>query len=65
MKSNMFNIKNPNKEICNDLSTVYHGDCSYISSVKWDDFVRDPESYIQKAYDIQKNLGSYNIKKEV
>lgn len=65
MKSNMFNIKNPDKEVCGDYSTVYHGECSYITSVKWDDFVKDPEKYINKAYDIQDNISSYNISKEV
>lgn len=65
MKANMFNIKCPDKEVCSDTSTVYHGECSYITSVKWDDFILDPEQYINKAYNIQDNIMSYNISKEV
>lgn len=65
MKKNMFNIKNPNTNNCDDGSVVYHGDCSYIDSVKWEDFIKDPEKYINKAYDIQENIDLYDIWKEV
>ena len=65
MRKNMFNIKNPDTDNCDDGSVVYHGDSSYITSVKWEDFIKDPEKYISKAYDIQENIDSYNIKKEV
>lgn len=65
MRKNMFNIKNPNTDNCDDGSVVYHGDSSYIHSVKWDDFVKDPEKYINKAYVIQENISAYNITKEV
>lgn len=65
MKANMFNQKNPNTETCQDLSTIYYGDSSYITSVKWDDFVVNPEFYIQKAYSIRDNIAYYNISKEV
>lgn len=65
MRKNMFNLKSPNKKTCDDNSTVYYGDSSYITSVKWDDFIKDPEAYIQKAYDIQSNIELYDIRKEV
>ena len=65
MKDNMFNIKSPDVDKCNDGSTVYHGDSSYIESVKWDDFIKNPEKYIKKAYGIQENIELYNIAKEV
>lgn len=65
MKENTFNLKNVNTKVCDDNSTVYYGDSSYITYVKWDDFVNDPESYIQKAYDIQENISSYSITKEL
>lgn len=65
MKSNMFNQKNPNSKTCADGSTTYYGECSYITSVKWDDFIIDPEKHIQKAYDIRENISDYNIRKEV
>lgn len=35
----MFNVKTLETDECNDGSKVYHGDSSYITSVKWDDFV--------------------------
>ena len=65
MKKNMFNIKDANTKKCNDGSVVYQGDCSYIESVKWVDFIKDPEKYIDKAYDIQSNIDLYTITKEV
>ena len=65
MRNNMFNIKSPNADVCNNNSKIYHGDSSYITSVKWEDFVKDPEGYIRKAYDIQSKIDQYKIAKEV
>lgn len=65
IRANMFNEKNPNTNICHNFSTVYSGDSSYISSVKWDDFVLDPEGYIVKAYALRDRIENYNITKEV
>lgn len=65
MKKNMFNIKNPDKNTCADGSIVYRGDSSYMISVKWEDFVKDPEAHIKKAYDLQSNIDLYDIQKEV
>lgn len=65
MRDNMFNIKSPNANVCNNNSKIYHGDSSYIASVKWEDFVKDPEGYIHKAYDIQSKINQYDITKEV
>lgn len=65
MRLNMFNIKNPNAETCSSNSRVYHGDSSYITSVKWDDFIVDPEKYIEKAYDIQSKIEHYKIVKDL
>ena len=65
MRSNMFNVKNPDSSVCGNNSKIYHGDSSYISSVRWENFVKDPERYIKKAYDIQSRIAQYNITKEV
>ncbi len=65
MRNNMFNIKDPDANFCGKNSKIYHGDSSYIFSVKWEDFANDPEKYIQKAYDIQSKINQYNIQKEV
>ena len=65
MRKNMFNIKSVDSKMCNDGSTVFFGDSSYISSVKWDDFIKEPETYIDKAYDIQSKIEKYNVYKEL
>lgn len=65
MKNNMFNIKNPNKRECDNGDTVYRGECNYMKCVKWDDFSKDMEKYINAAYDIQDNVDNYYICKEV
>ena len=65
LRENMFNIKEPDKNECPDGSTVYHGDSSYMHVVKWADFVKDPESHIDKAYDILSKKSNYTIHKEV
>ena len=65
MRKNMFNIKRPNKKDCDDGSTVYYGDSSYMTMVKWEDFIKDPESYIDKAYDIQSKIERYEVYKEI
>ena len=65
MRKNMFNIKHPNKKDCDDGSTVYYGDSSYMTTVKWEDFIKNPESYIDKAYDIQSKIEQYDVCKEL
>ena len=65
LANNMFNIKNPDKKECDDGSVIYYGDSSYISVVKWDDFISDMDSYINKAYEIKENIDNYNICKEI
>jgi len=64
-KKNMFNIKNKNCKECSDGSIVYYGDSSYIVTVKWDDFINDIDSYIDKAYELQESIENYEIFKEV
>ncbi|MCI8733537.1 MAG: hypothetical protein HFE29_04345 [Clostridia bacterium] len=65
LKNNTFNIKNPDNYNCATGSTIYHEDFSYMSSVKWCDFIQNPEKYIDKAYDIQSKINQYNICKEI
>lgn len=64
LKNNMFNLKNPSKKDCDNGSTIWYGDSSYIPSVIWDDFIKDIDKYIEKAYDIQDNIESYILCKE-
>jgi hypothetical protein len=65
LHKNMFNLKNPNKNDCENGSIIYHGDSSYILSVEWDTFINDTDTYINKAYELQDNIDNYNIFKEV
>lgn len=65
LKKNMFNIKKPDKYTCDSGSVIYHGESSYIYSVKWKDFIANPEKYIDKAYDIQSAIEKYDIKYEI
>lgn len=60
----MFNQKNPTTSICNG-STIYYGQSSYISFVKWTDFVQDIDRYIDIANSIKNNKDNYNVKKTV
>ena len=62
----MFNHKkkDQNKRDCNG-STIYTGDMSYISYVKWEDFIEYPERYIDKALAIQSNIDEYDLVKRV
>lgn len=64
LAENMFNIKEPDFIDC-DKSDVYAGDCSYIQSVKWKDFLDDPDYYIKKSLDIKNNWDKYKIVKQV
>lgn len=58
---NMFNSKTASKYVCNDGSTIWRGEFSYIASVKWCDFISSIESYIDSAYQRQKNIDDYDI----
>ncbi len=64
LSENMFNIKEPDFIDC-DKSDVYDGDCSYIQSVKWTDFMNNPNYYIEKSIEIKNNWDKYNIVKQV
>jgi hypothetical protein len=65
LSDNMFNIKTPNYTDCDNhgLSQVYSGYSSYIHSVKWCDFLVNPDKFIQIAYDINSNINDYDITK--
>lgn len=65
IRENMFNIKQPNSEECNNGSTIYHDDPSYITVVEWDKFIKNMDKYINKAYDIREKINDYVICKEV
>jgi hypothetical protein len=52
LSDNMFNVRTPNRRLCNG-NWVYSGDSSYIQSVKWSDFVADVTKYIDKSIELR------------
>jgi hypothetical protein len=66
LNKNMFNandLQSGNCNVCN--SNFYSGDSSYITSVKWRDFISNKDSYLDKAVKIRDDRKSYTITKEV
>ena len=65
---NMFNRYNPSYSTCPNHpynSRPETGECSYIPSVKWDDFVADIEGNLQRVERIKENINAYDIKKNL
>lgn len=62
LKDNMFNVKQPDRRRCNG-SWIYSGDCSYIQSVRWDDFTANPSKYIDKAIELRDRKDEFELKK--
>ena len=62
IRRNMFNKKSADKHLCNQGSTIWKGEFSYISSVRWDDFISDIEQYINASYTRQSNIDDYDIR---
>lgn len=58
---NMFNLKAAKKTICKSGLTNWHGESSYIRCVRWSDFNKNTESYINASYERQKNIDDYDI----
>lgn len=68
MKENMFNIKKAVRSDCahhDAASQPYLGDSSYISSVKWSDFMGGIGTYLDSACSINNRIDEYNITKVV
>ncbi|MBL7881747.1 MAG: TIR domain-containing protein [Chryseobacterium gambrini] len=65
LKDNMFNQKNPDTYICENGSTIYRGEFSYIKTIKWDIFKSNPNHYLDKAIELRDKKHEYNITKTV
>ena len=61
MRDNMFNRKSEDKRICDVRSTIWRGEHSYIRSIRWSDFIENPETYITAAYERQKHIEDFDI----
>lgn len=64
LSENMFNVKEPERRLCNG-SWVYSGDSSYIQSVKWVDFVGNPSKYIDKAIELRDRKDEFELRKNL
>jgi hypothetical protein len=58
---NMFNFKPAKKDVCKSGLTNWHGEASYIGCVRWNDFIKNVDSYIDTAYKRQKDIANYDI----
>lgn len=65
---NMFNRYFPTYSNC-QYHSIYNrpqtGECSYIPSVKWDDFIADIEGNLKRVERIKDNISAYDIKKNL
>lgn len=62
---NMFNRKRVSASRCSNGVVLHNGESSYIKIVKWVDFAKNPQSYIDAATQIMENIDDYNISVEV
>lgn len=65
LRDNMFNVKSPDTFLCSNGSTIYRSDFSYIPSVKWQDFIISPNTYLNKAIELRDKKEQYNITKSI
>jgi hypothetical protein len=65
LRNNMFNKKDKISKNCYCGITNYLGEHSYIKTVKWSEFIVDPQKYINIAIDIQNHIDEYEIVKEI
>lgn len=61
LKKNLFNIKQTDTYRCDNGDTVWRGECSYISLVKWDDFIKNINYYIERAEEKKDHWEDYNL----
>lgn len=62
INNNRFN-QVPKEYICEDCLTVDANKGSYISIIEEDDFLKNPDFYIENAYQKSQNVENYNLKK--
>lgn len=65
IRDNMFNQKNPTISIMQGHK-VYFGESSYIIIVTWDDFIDNPDAYIERAANLRENkIEDYELYKKL
>ena len=66
LSANMFNRYRPTYSTCtHHITPPETGEFSYIPCVKWDDFIANIESNLQRVESIKNNIDLYNIKKNI
>lgn len=67
LRDNMFNVKKPIFTECGNHvgNKPYQGYSSFIHSVKWSDFILNPNKYIDIAVQIRQNINDYELTKTV
>jgi len=67
LHDNMFNVKNPVYTVCENHigNRPFLGHSSYVYSVKWIDFISNPNSYIEIASSIRQNINNYTLTKTI
>lgn len=65
IRKNKFNLKNPNKRVCDTGEIIWYGEYSYIKAVKWSEFIKNYSTYIISACERQDNIDDYDICKDV
>ncbi len=65
LSDNMFNIKNPEFSDCDNHVGYkpYTGYSSYIYSVKWEDFIKNVNKYVEIADYTRQNINQYELVK--
>lgn len=67
LKRNTFNNKSLTQSDCeyHSVNPVYTGDHSYIMSVKWVDFIKTPNFYLDECARLRDNIDDFNISKTI
>lgn len=65
IRKNKFNLKYPNKRVCDTGEIIWYGEYSYIKAVKWSEFIKNYSTYIISACERQDNIDDYDICKDV
>lgn len=63
LTKNRFN-QNPKLYVCNACKTINRLTGSYISYIEEDEFLRDPQAFIENAYDKSEDVDGYDLTKE-
>jgi len=61
LRENSFNIKDKQFQQCNGKNIYTNDEPSFFKTVKWDEFMRNHNYYIEKAIEIKNNKSAYDV----